>query len=905
MTNAKSTMRPPPGRRHYDPGIDPKESTCKATRRVPVARLCAVLAFLMIALTIFIPTSSSSSAPSATPGKNKQAKFTALHHRRSPAKGLKRNELGLLEKITPVGLPANRFVNLFLPQGPPPAETLVTFDGDCTTPKTDFNFGDTICVVVTNAPSGGGNQRLFWGHTDGFLARETSVTSSSQSDSFVLTPTSIIAGLTLDNKGTWKIFSVDAEGAPVADTSFTIHDPATPTADLTVFKFPSAGTSLVNENTDVDFTIVVDNKGPDAAANVHLADAIPDVATFVSLTQNSGPAFTCGDPSDSDCTIASLARGAQATFTARYHTNGVLANTSSTYSATATSDTAELHPEDNTASGELTVAVTAVTTGCTLTCPDNITAVADTTEGGERGTHVTFAGAEPSGDCGAVTASPSSGSFFAVGNHTVTVESATGGGSCSFTITVLDTGTNPPTITCPASVVANASTSCEAVVTLGTPTTSGDNVTVTVSRSDGKPMFDCDVNGENCVRKTTDLPFSAGLTTVTWVATSHDTPGPYATVEDEEAHRTGSVSCTQTVTINDVTPPTIAQPPTTVSANASCQFTIPDYGSFVSDNCACTSSDTSESCDNTSLVVTQSPAVGTVVGPGTHAISITANDGSSNNGGAGNSTTLTFNLNVVDTTAPTISCPTNITTSADHDSCAAIVNPGTPTAADNCDSSLTINGTRSDGLSLTSPYPVGVTTITWTATDDANNSSSCSQTITVNDTQPPVISCPTNIVLEPTCPTGAIANWTPPVGTDNCAGTTTTRTAGPAPGSVFPIGTTTVTYTANDAHGNSTSCSFTVTVKTAQQTINDMMTYINGLSLSGTQKQGLLSKLTAALDAINTGKTNVACNKLSDFNSQVSAFINNGTLTSAQGQPLINSSNHVRNTIGCTNLGCS
>jgi hypothetical protein len=182
----------------------------------------------MIPLTIFIQTSSSSSASSSASSKSQQTKFAAaLHHRRSPAKVLKRNEVGLLEKITrPVGLPANRFLNLFVPQAPPPPEALATFADDCTTPKTDFNFGDTICVVLTNAPSGGGNQRLFWGHTDGFLARETTVTGSSQSDSFMLTPTSLIAGVTLDNKGTWRIFSVDADGAPVADSSFTIHDPA-------------------------------------------------------------------------------------------------------------------------------------------------------------------------------------------------------------------------------------------------------------------------------------------------------------------------------------------------------------------------------------------------------------------------------------------------------------------------------------------------------------------------------------------------------------------------------------------------------------------------------------------------------------------------------------------------------
>jgi hypothetical protein len=75
--------------------------------------------------------------------------------------------------------------------------------------------------------------------------------------------------------------------------------------------------------------------------------------------------------------------------------------------------------------------------------------------------------------------------------------------------------------------------------------------------------------------------------------------------------------------------------------------------------------------------------------------------------------------------------------------------------------------------------------------------------------------------------------------------------------------------------------------------------------LTGQQSQGLSSKLQAALDAVNDNKINVACNKLGDFISQVSGFINNGALTSAQGQPLINSAAHLRNYLGCTNLGCS
>jgi hypothetical protein len=46
---------------------------------------------------------------------------------------------------------------------------------------------------------------------------------------------------------------------------------------------------------------------------------------------------------------------------------------------------------------------------------------------------------------------------------------------------------------------------------------------------------------------------------------------------------------------------------------------------------------------------------------------------------------------------------------------------------------VTVVGTRSDGLPLTNAYPVGVTTVTYTATDACSNRSSCNFTITVRD----------------------------------------------------------------------------------------------------------------------------------------------------------------------------
>jgi len=147
------------------------------------------------------------------------------------------------------------------------------------------------------------------------------------------------------------------------------------------------------------------------------------------------------------------------------------------------------------------------------------------------------------------------------------------------------------------------------------------------------------------------------------------------------------------------------------------------------------------------------------------------------------------------------------------------------------------------------------------------------------------------------------------VGTDNCPGATTTLTAGGASGSVFPIGTTTVTYTVNDAHGNSASCSFTVTVKTPQAVIQDLISRVQALmnqgALNQANGQGLINKLDQALSDLNSGNTARSCDDLASFIDKVQGYIEHGTLTSAQGQPLINSARNVRNTIGCTNNPCT
>ncbi|MDV7186400.1 HYR domain-containing protein [Lutibacter sp. TH_r2] len=82
------------------------------------------------------------------------------------------------------------------------------------------------------------------------------------------------------------------------------------------------------------------------------------------------------------------------------------------------------------------------------------------------------------------------------------------------------------------------------------------------------------------------------------------------------------------------------------------------------------------------------------------------------------------------------------------------------------------------------------------------------------DNENPVIVCvdPINIFIEAN-ENGSIVNYTTPVGTDNLSGVVTEQTAGLPSGDVFPVGTTTNTFLATDKAGNSTSCSFDITIE--------------------------------------------------------------------------------------------
>jgi predicted nucleic acid-binding Zn ribbon protein len=188
---------------------------------------------------------------------------------------------------------------------------------------------------------------------------------------------------------------------------------------------------------------------------------------------------------------------------------------------------------------------------------------------------------------------------------------------------------------------------------------------------------------------------------------------------------------------------------------------------------------------------------------------------------AGNVTTCMQQITIQDNQNPTITCPTlaasyNNTTGE----CGYVVS-GTgfnATASDNCGiASLTHNygGWGNNTTLAGATFPVGTTVVTWTAVDVNGRTSTCSNTIVVNDTQPPTfVNCPSGLTFtigaDANCNTGAI--WSIPIATDNCGTVTVTQTAGPALGSQLTPGSYTIQYTATDAALNTTTCSFTINV---------------------------------------------------------------------------------------------
>ena len=111
---------------------------------------------------------------------------------------------------------------------------------------------------------------------------------------------------------------------------------------------------------------------------------------------------------------------------------------------------------------------------------------------------------------------------------------------------------------------------------------------------------------------------------------------------------------------------------------------------------------------------------------------------------AGNKSSCSITVTIDDAENPKIACATDITVSMDAGvNYATMTNIGSPTASDNC-----AIDTITNNAPATNMYNKGTTTITWKATDTSTNFGECEQTITVVDTEKPLITCPAPISIE-------------------------------------------------------------------------------------------------------------------------------------------------------------
>lgn len=158
------------------------------------------------------------------------------------------------------------------------------------------------------------------------------------------------------------------------------------------------------------------------------------------------------------------------------------------------------------------------------------------------------------------------------------------------------------------------------------------------------------------------------------------------------------------------------------------------------------------------------------------------------------------------TSPPIFSSVSNITKEATGPN-GAVVTFATPTAKDADDNNAAIVCSPASG----STFPLGVTNVICTATGADGSVSAKIFTVTVQDTTPPLITAPGNITVVIKRGNSAVVTFA--VSAHDLVDGNVTATATPASGTTFPVGTTSVTVTAHDSHGNFAAKSFSVTVQ--------------------------------------------------------------------------------------------
>lgn len=153
-------------------------------------------------------------------------------------------------------------------------------------------------------------------------------------------------------------------------------------------------------------------------------------------------------------------------------------------------------------------------------------------------------------------------------------------------------------------------------------------------------------------------------------------------------------------------------------------------------------------------------------------------------GQLGNGTAI-VNYQVANVAVASITCPPDVDVGNDPGQCSASIDPGVASARIGCNP-IGVSASRTDGLALGAPFPVGNTTVTWTGADSFGNSASCAQSVTVRDVEPPVFDAasaspavlwPPDHTLQPVAVTVAAHDNCDPAPVTSIAGVTSSESA--------------------------------------------------------------------------------------------------------------------------------
>jgi hypothetical protein len=356
---------------------------------------------------------------------------------------------------------------------------------------------------------------------------------------------------------------------------------------------------------------------------------------------------------------------------------------------------------------------------------------------------------------------PPSGSVFPIGATTVTCSTIGGNGEvvqCQFVVSVVDT--RAPVIACPLDITVECGAGGGAVV---------DFEARAVDLCDPEPALICEPPPGSF--------FPLGATTVTCIA--RDLSG-------------NESRCSFEVTVRDTEAPSIACPQGPVLADCSVFDPLP--GAIVHYAAPVAADD----CDGPLQADCDAPS-GSFFPLGSTTVTCTAVDA------AGNRSSCSFEVQVVDAAPPMISCPEELVFECAGPAGRVVEYP-LPVVADDCDAFPD----SSCGPPSGSLFPIGRTMVSCTARDDAGNAVSCAFAVVVEDSTPPELRCPGDIAVECESAAGTEVDYSVSA-MDDCDGALALECSHP-PGSAFPPGATLVRCSAVDAFGNRGACEFAVNV---------------------------------------------------------------------------------------------